>query len=249
MARKKQKNKHPLFAGIPKELEKTLTAEYKKVIGRYQSSDFEHHETSVGKFCEVILRIFEYILTKKFTPIGKQISDTGKIINNLANNSGADVSLRTKVAPLVKILLGFRNERDAAHLGGVNLERIDTNFTFYATKWIYAELIRLYSDMDTKQIQQKIDESADIMFPDILKVGNKKVITDPRLTSEKEILLSLEDGDKTLEELFGMNKEQNKTRFKKKLVSMEKQKLIHRDDEGSCRLLPEGRKRRNKKPL
>ena len=243
MQRKKQKNKKVLFTGIPQELEGVLIAEYGKVTSRYKGSDFEHHETSVGKFCEVVLRIFEYTLMGKFTPLGKQISDTGKVLNKTANDQNIDVSLRMKVTPLIKILLGFRNQRDAAHVGGVDLGSIDTNFTFYAVRWIYAELIRLYGDMNTKQIQQKIDEAADVIFPDILKIGNKKVITNPRLTSEKEILLSLEDGDKDFEELFEMNKEQNKTRFKNKLGDMEKRKFIC-TNQGRYILLPAGKKTR-----
>lgn len=228
---------------IPRELEKALVAEYGKVISRYQSRDFEYHEASVGKFCEVVLRIFEYILTRKFTPIGECIPETRKVLNKVANDKHIDTSLRKRVTSLIDVLLGFRNERDAAHVGGIDLESIDTNFTFYATRWIYAELIRVYGDMGIRQMQQKIDESAEIMFPDLLKIGDKKIITNPRLTSEKEVLLSLEEGEKTFEELFEMNKERNKTRFKKKLEDMVKRKLIYNNQEKHT-LLPEGRKKK-----
>ena len=238
---KRKSNKSIFSASIPQDLEQALIAEYKKVIVRYKSGDFEHHETSVGKFCEVVLRILEYNLRGTFTPIDDRISDTGKIINEVINSESIDESARKRLAPLIKILLGFRNERDAAHVGGVDLESIDTNFTFYATRWIYAELVRIYGDMEVKEMQKEVDTAAEIAFPDLLKVGNKTVIVNPNLTSEKEVLLSLRDGEKFFEELFEMNKEQNKARFKRKLSDMEKQKLIYLKESQRYHLLPAGR--------
>ena len=246
MQRKKQNNKSPLM-GIPEELIEELDIRYKEVVSRYKQSDFEHHETSVGKFCEVVMRIFEYIIENKFTAIGEDL-DSNKILNKImASEKGmVDENVKKLVALLIKILFGFRNNRDAAHVGGIDLKQIDTNFTFCATRWIYAELIRAYGDMDINQIQKKIDEQTDIVFPYIIKIKNKKIITNSSLTSEKEVLLSLFDGDKSFEELFEMNKEANVTRFKKKLASMKKKKLIwyskdeNRKNIRHYRLLPEG---------
>ena len=230
---------------IPQDLWEELINRYKAVVSRYRVGDFEHHETSVGKFCEVVVRIFEYALEGTYTPIDGQNPDTKNIVNKVINSEGGnvDVTVRRRVAPLVRVLLSFRNERDAAHVGGFDLGAIDTNFTFYATRWIYAEIIRIYGNLEAEQIQRKIDDVAVIEFPELFKVGSKKVITNPRLTSEEEIRLSLKDGEKPLDELFEMNKEQNKARFKGKLENMIKRKLIYyHSDTGRYILLPEGRK-------
>lgn len=238
---KKKHNKRIFSTNIPQILERELTSRYGRVVKRYRAADFEHHETSVGKFCEVVLRIFEHLIGGEFTPINQKNPNSEKILNKIISGVGVDASL-TRVAPVVRILLGFRNERDAAHVGGFDLEKIDTNFTFYATRWIYAELIRIYSDLDTKKIQQKLDDIAMAEFPNMTEVGNKKIITTPHFTSEKEVLLSLADERKTLEDLFEMNKEQNKTRFKKKLIEMEKRKLVYFDkDQGIYTILPLGK--------
>ena len=242
MPKKKNNNIRIFSTSIPEELESELTFRYKNVISRYRSGDLEHHETSVGKFCEVVLRIFEYILNGSYTPIGAPNRNLQNVIDKIIKD-GSDMSMRKRIAPLVRVLISFRNERDAAHIGGFNLGIIDGNVTFYATRWIYAELIRIYSDTSNSQIQKKIDEGAKIEFPDLMRVGRRKIITNPRMTSEKEVLLSLEDGEKTFKELYEMNKEQNKTRFKRKLHDMEKGKLIfYKNETSRYTILPEGKK-------
>ena len=243
MIKRKNDKKRIFSESIPKDLEKELVAEYEKINSDYKTGNSSHqnHGLSVGKFCEIVLRIFENLSNGEYTPIGQRVKSED-IVNKIINSGGHDNSLKKRIAPLIKILLSFRNERGVAHVGNIHLETIDTNFTFYAVRWIYAELIRMYGGMNIQQIQEKIDELGEIIYPDTLKIDGEYVITNPQLTSEQEVIISLKSGPKKLEELFKMNKEKNKTRFKNKLTDMEKRKLIFCDKYGKFCLLPEGKK-------
>lgn len=213
---------------IPDALSIRLTEAYERINSRYRALDFEHHETSVGKFCEVILRIFQNELGMEVTPINEGIRESKQIIKAIQKKEELDVSIRKRIAPLVEILLSFRNERDAAHVGDIDLGHIDTNFTFYATRWIYAELLRVYGGLDKEKLQVEVNRTAEIIWPDLVDIEGEKVVVNPKLTSKETIVTLLKDGNKGFDEIFELNaKEQNKSRLKKTLKTLERNKIIY----------------------
>ena len=238
---------------IPNELKSELEKRYKIATKDYRNCEYSKHKVSVGKFCEILLRIFENILRGEYTPINDKNPSSEKILNGTKISfEKFDSELRV-ISHVVRVLLAFRNQREGAHCGGPNLKQIDVNLTFYTMRWVYAELIRKYNSLECEDIEEKLTKLAKIEYPDIIRIKGKPVITNPNLTSKVEILLSLfddVDSGKTFDNLRRMNKEKNVSRFRSTLKKLEDKKLIYFDKESSLySLLPGGSKELSNKNI
>src|SRR5690348_7169168 len=72
-----------------------------------------------GRFCEAAFRILEYITKSgKFTPLGKTLPNTDKLIAELANSDPTKFgdSIRLHTPRSLRLVYDVRNKRDAAHL-------------------------------------------------------------------------------------------------------------------------------------
>lgn len=228
---------------IPEFLQNKLVDEYIEVKKRYIFRDWGPGELKAGRFAEVILRIFQYLINEPITSFNDDIpsSEKTRIINKVESSPSIDLHVRQKVSKLTRLLLDFRNNRDAAHLCGFNANHMDTFFTIASVNWIISELIRVFGGYSMDQAEKIVSEINIKSFPAIFYIEDEQFISIPNLKSEYEVLLFLNHNITGLEYgfLFEKTKDSNNSRFKDKLKTMMKNKLIAFKNQ-KYYILPEG---------
>jgi hypothetical protein len=220
--------------GIPNDIEDQLQREYIEIKRHFQLNEVRPSELDGGRFAEVMLRIYQHLLQLPVTPFGTEIKPPEKtrIINQCVNDPGIDKHIRQKVTSLSRLLLDFRNDRDVAHLGGLNANRIDAQLILSSSNWIYAELIRVFGSCSLEQAQELIDSIAIPNYPVIFEIEGEEFIATGNLTTRQQILVLLLIKERNIDFLFNKTREKNKSRFIKLLLGLENQKKIV--NKGGC---------------
>jgi hypothetical protein len=106
------------ISGIPSDLSTKLIDEYLEIKKRFAMNDWGPGQLKGGRFAEVVLRIYQHLLSEAVTPFGNDIPAVEKtrILNTVQSAGALDPHVRQKTVPLVRLLLDFRNNRDVAHL-------------------------------------------------------------------------------------------------------------------------------------
>jgi hypothetical protein len=227
---------------IPSEVIEALQGEYLEIKKRYALNDWGPGQLKGGRFAEAVLRALQHLLGAPITPLGTDITATGKekILNAVKIHPAIDDHVRQKVVPLTRLLLDFRNNRDSAHLGGFDANDMDTLFVTTAATWIFCELIRVYGGYQMPDAQRIVDGLAVKDYPVLMEFDGDTFITRPDLSAKQEVLVVLNKFSKAdFDFLFSKTKDGNSTRFRSTLGNMVTQKLIGRKD-GQYFLMPKG---------
>jgi hypothetical protein len=239
-----------ILKGIPKDLEDKLFEEYAEIKRRFQLNDVAPSQLNGGRFAEVVLRIFQHLLKVSVSSFEKEIKAAEKttILNKIANDATIDIHIRQKVSALTRMLLDFRNNRDVAHLGGFSANGVDAQFVLSCSNWIVAELIRVYGNYSMKDAQALIDSIAVPTYPVIFDIEGDDFITRDDLSVKEEVLVFVCVKKRDLDFLLAKTKDSNKSRFKKTLKDLEKERKIAFKN-GQYHILPNGIKEVQQKNL
>lgn len=152
---------------------------------RFYLGDLRPSEVEGGRFCEAAFRILEFVTQGgKFTPIGKTLPKTDKLIQDLGNldSSKFNDSIRLHIPRSLRLVYDIRNKRDAAHLGdGIDPNLQDATLVVSVLDWVLAELIRLYHNVPANQaskiVSGIVERTAPVVqdFDGFLKVLNPKL--------------------------------------------------------------------------
>lgn len=229
---------------IPKEHAEKLVAEFIQLKRKYFFGEWDTGQLKGGRLAEVVIRIFQHLLSEPVTPYGEDIKaqEKTRILNKTANDGSVDEHIRQKVVSITRLLLDFRNNRDVAHLGGFNANHPDALFVLSGATWILCEMVRVYGGVDMAEAQKIVESLSIKELPVIFEYQGELFITRNDLSSEEEVLVLLYKLEKSESNfLFEKTKDKNKSRFNEKLKVMEKKKLIAKHDGGYI-LLPLGKK-------
>lgn len=230
------------ISGIPSNLNDKLIEEYLEIKKRYSMNDCGPGQLKGGRFAEVLLRIFQHLLGKTITPFGTDIPNVDKtnILNTLQNNPSIDEHIRQKLTPLTRLLLDFRNNRDSAHLGGLDVNTMDTLFVMTAATWTICEIVRVYGGYTMDEAQKIIDALAVKEYPVIMEFNGDVFITRHDLNSDQEVLVLLyKHPTANFHFLFSKTRDKNRSRFTKKINKMVTAKLIG-EKNGEYFIMPRG---------
>jgi hypothetical protein len=219
-----------LLQNLPKELVDTLIVEFNNLHKNYFLGKWDASQLNGGRFGEVVLRILEFKNSPSgtFTPIGVTVPRK-QIVTQILQNTALNNSLRLFIPPLTELIMDFRNDRSVAHLGPIEVNGMDSNFVIAAVNWIMAELVRLEGMTTPDQAQTVITKLIERKIPLIEDYGDRLKILNPRLIAKHQILAFCyykypqSIGENSL---FLWVDEKNKTRFKKSLKELDRNKLL-----------------------
>lgn len=240
-----------VLGAIPQDLSEKLIVEYLEVKKRYALDDWGVGELKGGRFAEVVLRIYQHLLGWRVIPFGIEIpsNEKEKIFNTIASNPGIEAHVRQKTVPLVRLLLNFRNNRDAGHLGGFDANGMDTMFVISAATWVLAEFVRVYGGYSMPGAQKVVEGLTFKELPVMMEHEGEVFIVRPDLKSREEVLVLLYKHQKaSFDFLFSKTHDKNRTRFKSILNTMIKSKHIGFSNENYF-LMPVGTTEVEKKGL
>lgn len=188
----RQKIIDSLKTSITEELSEHLVDEYISLKRTFTLGQYGPTELSGGRFGEVIVRIFEYLRTGTYTPIGTQLTATETKINSFENDGNQNEFFRFFIPKMCRIIMGVRNKRNVAHLSSsINPNFPDSLLVMECSTWTFSEIIRLLSNLSIQEASKLISSITYQKVPIIEIIGGFPKILDTKLGTRERVLLLL----------------------------------------------------------
>lgn len=244
MKQLKKQKLSSLLSKLPNELSSALEKEYQEIAEAYLLRDWKGVQNATGRFGEAVLRVLEFHDSGTYTPIDG-VSKPGRktVIGKAKNNTSLAPAFRFQIPLMVELILDFRNNRNAAHLGNINPWHLDAATVTQIASWIIAELIRLESKVADSEVQGVIDKLAELPSPLIQRVANTPVVLDTSLSAKEKVLVLLFDASVPVDKnaLFRWSEYGNSSRWAKQVLGdLVRKKMIYVDDKDQVHLLRPG---------
>jgi hypothetical protein len=217
-----------LLAKLPPLLRDELIAAFNQIVTNYRERRWEPSELNGGKLCEVVYTILRGHVDGIFPAKSSKPSnmvDACRTFEQAASTFPR--SVRIQIPRMLVALYEVRNNRGVGHVGGeVNPNQMDATCVLYMSKWIVAELVRLFHDVNTEIAETAIDAIVERVLPAIWKVGEKLRVLDTTTTMKEKTLLLLYHTAVPLKEqdLFRWVEHSNASTYRRDVL-----RSLHRD--------------------
>jgi hypothetical protein len=176
------------LAKLPADLVGVLQDEFQKLHQQYFLGRWEPSQLDAGRFAEIVLRILEYKDSGIYTPIGTQLKRLS-IVAAIQKNKKIEESLSFHVLGLAELILDFRNKRNVAHPGQIDVNEMDSAFVLSSVNWILAELVRIETKMNPAEAQAEIKKIIERKVPIIEEIGGRLKCLNPDLDAKQKTLV------------------------------------------------------------
>lgn len=205
-----------------------LIKEFQDIHNQYYLGHLQSTQLNGGRFGEIVLRIIESKDTGVFTGIGTQLNRE-MLVNHAMQNTNLDESFRLHIPHATCLIMDFRNRRNIAHPGTIDVNMMDASLVIHTANWIMAEIVRLVGGTDPQSANEIISKIIERKIPLIEEIeGNLKVL-EPSLPIKNKILVCLyQKYPQQLKNSYLMKslKYTNSTQFKKYLKELDKESRI-----------------------
>jgi hypothetical protein len=155
-----------------------------------------------GKLCEIVYTVIRGYADGKYPA---KASKPKNMLDACKAMETAPISLprsvRIQIPRMLVGLYEIRNNRSVGHMGGdVDPNHMDAVAVLYMSKWLLAELVRLFHSLSPEQAAAQIDAIVDREIPTIWRVGNRRRVLARRLSQKEKTLLLLYGGSGPLSE-------------------------------------------------
>ncbi|MCW5887050.1 MAG: hypothetical protein KIT07_02890 [Anaerolineales bacterium] len=183
---------HELLASIPEGIRNELITTYNEILRNYRERRWEPSELNGGKLCEIIFTIIRgavdgSIPNKASKP--PNMVDACRALEQLPASTFSR-SIRVQIPRMLLALYEIRNNRNVGHVGGeVNPNEMDALVVVEMSKWLLAELVRVFHRIDIAQAAKAVSSIVEKTTPLIWQVGDKYRVLDVTLTIKQKTLL------------------------------------------------------------
>lgn len=180
-----------VLGSLPAGLRDPLIASLNEVTTNYRLGKWTASELDAGKLCEITYSILNGHVAGKFPTKPSKPRDMVGSCRALEQAKGFPQSVRITVPRVLIALYEIRNNRGVGHVGGdVDSNHMDATFVHAASRWVVAELIRLFHSVDTTIATQLVDALVERVVPGIWTVGSvRRVLATDLSMKEKTLLL------------------------------------------------------------
>lgn len=181
---------------LPTALREELVTEFKKITQNYRERRWEAQNLDGGRLCEVVYTILDgYTSGGSYADKATKPRNFESSCKALENRVDYPDSVRITVPRVLFALYEIRNRRGVGHVGGdVSANHMDAEFVLAAAKWLMAELIRIFHNIDVKTASEVVDALVDRTVPVIWEVdGLRRVLDTGRSLTEQTLLLLYAD--------------------------------------------------------
>jgi hypothetical protein len=231
------------LAALPSDLAEAIDATYRSVMDHFLKEEWDDAQVDAGRFCEAALRYLEWKLTGRFTPIdGKSKPNRKSTVNMATNDTTLPPTLRAQLPQSIELTMDFRNNRNAAHLGDIDANKLDANCVAQNVNWMTGEIVRLETHRPAAEVQRLLDQLAERHVPLVQTVNGRPIVLRPELAASDKALVLLYQQAKpvhiqTLRQGVGYA---NPTRWRSVVVkSLQKKVFVHVEN-GEVTLLRPG---------
>jgi hypothetical protein len=181
------------LASLPRDLGEALVSTLTQTIQHGVMLEWDDAQVDAGRFCEAALRYLEFKMTGEYTAIdGKQKPDRKKTLNLARNDSSlTEPSLRAQMPFAIELVMDFRNNRNSAHLGNIDANKMDGACVMQNVSWMAGEIARIESRRPVQEVQEALDRLAERHIPLIQAVGEDRVFLDDSFEAAERALVLL----------------------------------------------------------
>ncbi len=213
-----------LLAALPATIRNQLLDEFNKLIINYREARWESSEMSGGKLCEIVYTILLGHLNGSIPDRHEHgPRDLRTALDSLEKDYPASLGRPARIQ-IPRVMIGvyeLRNNRGVGHAGGdVAPNHMDATYIVTATKWIMAELIRLFHDVSPVSAQKAVEFLTERELPLIWDVNGRKRVLNSNISKSAQTLLLLHQSVVAKdEELFAWVEYSNFSVYKKKVLA------------------------------
>jgi len=177
---------------LPDSLREELLSAFNEIVINYRESRWEPSELNGGKLCEIVYSILKGHIDNNFPMQSSKPSNMVDACKLLEKATSFPRSVKIHIPRMIIALYEVRNNRGVGHVGGeVDPNHMDASLVLYMSKWILAELIRIFHSVDTKTATEAVELLTDREIPVIWLINGKKRILRHGLTMKDKTLILL----------------------------------------------------------
>ncbi len=219
---------------IPQGLREPLLASFNQIVRNFREGRWEPAELNGGKLCEIVFTIIRGVVDGNFpAKPGKPRNMVDSCRALESENKKFGRSLCIQIPRLLVALYEVRSNRGVGHVGGdVDPNHMDAVLVLNMAKWLMAELIRIFHDVETAEATNVVENLIDKTVPLVWRVAGKVRVLNPSLTmKEKSLVLSfVSNGPLAEGELLESVEHSNSTVFRRDvLIPLHDARLIEYD--------------------
>lgn len=240
-------NNDTLLDGIPKSLRTELLKAYNQIIKNFIERRWEPSELNGGKLCEVVYTILKGYTEGSYPDKSSKPQNMVDACKALEQTSTTlPRSVRIQIPRMLISLYEIRNNRGVGHTGGdVDPNYMDATCVVSMSKWIMADLVRLYHNVSTEEATIAVNSIVERIIPLVWEINGKKRILEPGLSMKDKTLLLLYHSTTPLTEnqLVDWIEHSNASTYRRDILrKAHKEKLLEYDSENRIvHISPKGR--------
>ncbi|HEX7117906.1 MAG TPA: hypothetical protein VF212_03915 [Longimicrobiales bacterium] len=179
---------------MPETLRDELLECFNAVLRNYRQGHWEAAELNAGKLCEVVYTIIKGKIDGSFPARPKKPKNIVRACRDLEQTpeASAERALRIQIPRVLLGIYEMRNNRNVGHVGGdVDPSRMDAELAVAASRWMVADLVRIFHDVTTDEATRIVDALIERDVPLIWEGNGVKRVLDPNLDTRDKVLILL----------------------------------------------------------
>jgi hypothetical protein len=230
------------LAALPQTLRQELLDAFAEITGNFRASRWEPAELNGGKLSEIVYTIMRGHADGAFPSRASKPQSMVDACRSLENEMQLPRSFRILIPRLLPALYEVRNQRGVGHVGGdVNPNHMDAVFVMFAAKWIMAELVRVFHQLDTRTASAIVDALVERQVPAIWQIGSVRRVMAKGLTLKQQMLLLLYGAPVSVTEtdvLLWLEKTKTASTFRRDVLRpAHRERLVEYDEQAKTVLL------------
>lgn len=227
-------NPHAVLSGIPNDLRDALLEALNEIVRNYREMRWEPSELNGGKLCEIVYSILKGHVdgawpSAPYKP--RNMFDDCMAFQKAGKTFPR--SVRIQIPRALITLYEIRNNRNVGHVGAdVDPNHMDATLVLSISKWIVAELVRIFHQTTTEIATEIVDALTDRTIPLLWKVGEITRVLRTDLSAKDKMLVVLYGarGSTSVKNVVESIEYGNASRFRSSvLTNAHKEGLIHFD--------------------
>lgn len=183
-----------LLVALPATLREELFKSYNEVLRNYRERRWEPSELNGGKLCEVVYSIIAGHASGAMPTTATKPSNmvAACLALEKSDQQRFSRSVRIQIPRMLMALYEIRNNRGVGHVGGdVDPNFMDATAVLAMSKWLVAELVRLFHGVDTQDAENAVESIVERTIPVVWVVDDQIRLLNPSLSMTERTLLVL----------------------------------------------------------
>lgn len=177
---------------LPASLRSELLTAFQAIVSNFGQGRWEPSELNGGKFCEVVYSVLRGRVDGSYPARASKPPNMVDACRAFEKATTQPRSIRIQMPRLIMTLYEVRNNRGVGHVGGdVDPNHMDAVLVMEMSKWLLAELVRIFHDVDVATATEVVDALVERTVPIIWKTGDVRRVLDPSLSQRDRTLLLL----------------------------------------------------------